>query len=49
MQKSTDNSYRPEIQGIRALAVLLVVLYHSDFVFPSGFVGVDVFSLFRGT
>ena len=48
MQKSTDNSYRPEIQGIRALAVLLVVLYHSDFVFPSGFVGVDVFFVISG-
>jgi len=48
MQKSTDNGYRPEIQGIRALAVLLVVLYHSDFVFPSGFVGVDVFFVISG-
>ena len=36
--------YRPEIDGIRALAVLPVILYHAGFEwFSGGFVGVDVF------
>jgi peptidoglycan/LPS O-acetylase OafA/YrhL len=36
-----------EIQGLRALAALLVVLYHADFV-PGGFIGVDIFYVISG-
>jgi peptidoglycan/LPS O-acetylase OafA/YrhL len=36
--------YRPEIDGLRALAVLPVILFHAGFkTFSGGFVGVDVF------
>ena len=36
--------YRPEIDGLRALAVLPVILFHAGFQwFGGGFVGVDVF------
>lgn len=41
--------YRPEIDGLRALAVLPVVLFHAGFEhFGGGFVGVDVFFVISG-
>ena len=41
--------YRPEIDGLRALAVIPVVLFHAGFkVFGGGYVGVDVFFVISG-
>ena len=35
--------YRPELDGLRALAITLVILNHARIAFSGGFVGVDVF------
>lgn len=41
--------YRPEIDGLRALAVLPVIFFHAGFtLFQGGFVGVDIFFVISG-
>lgn len=46
--------YRPEIDGLRALAVISVMIYHAEFMFngatflAGGFLGVDIFFVISG-
>lgn len=40
--------YRPEIDGLRALAVIPVVLFHMGLGCPGGYIGVDVFFVISG-
>lgn len=47
--REVSRTYRAEIDGLRALAVVPVILFHAGFeAFSGGFVGVDVFFVISG-
>ncbi len=47
-RRAPDRAFRPDIEGLRAIAVLAVVVYHAGLGLPGGYVGVDVFLVISG-
>ena len=49
LRDAVADDFRPDVEGLRAVAVIVVVLFHAKFaVFEGGFVGVDVFFVLSG-
>ena len=48
MTRAGASDYRLDIQGLRAIAILMVVAFHAGLPLPGGFVGVDVFFVVSG-
>ncbi len=47
-QPARSGSFRPDIEGLRAVAILTVLAYHAGLPVRGGYVGVDVFLVISG-
>src|SRR6202021_2501960 len=48
MHKAAHLKYRAYIDGLRAIAVLVVVFFHANLGITGGYVGVDIFFVISG-
>ena len=49
MSSVPSNRYRTDVDGLRAVAVMLVVNFHGfPLAMPGGFIGVDIFFVISG-
>jgi len=48
LRRPADRGFRPDIEGLRAIAVVAVVVYHAGLGLTGGYVGVDVFFVISG-
>jgi len=49
-RRGRRGDFRPDIEGLRAVAILAVVAYHAGLsAIPGGYVGVDVFFVISGS
>jgi peptidoglycan/LPS O-acetylase OafA/YrhL len=49
MENRLNSRYRPDIDGLRAIAVVSVILFHVSYrLLPGGFTGVDIFFVISG-
>lgn len=49
MKSTAPHDYRPDVDGLRAIAVIAVIIFHANSsLLPNGFVGVDFFFVISG-
>jgi peptidoglycan/LPS O-acetylase OafA/YrhL len=46
--RSSGTRFRPDIEGLRAIAILTVLAYHAGLPLRGGFIGVDIFFVISG-